>query len=153
LSELPKWLGALIARLLPKQKSEGDHAAQFGKVGGNVTILHVTQHVLTTPVAPPQFESTAPAPLAEPAAQPHRAGGGVANEDQRHVLQLIRRLHDSASVYEFMRREFGTHMVINLQPPQLFRVRRYVEAIIQSGAQVSAATRPFQPVQGNQNRG
>lgn len=150
MSELPKWMGALIARLLPQQKSAGDHAAQFGKVGGNVTIFHVTQHVLATPVAPPQFVPTAPAPLAEPAAQPHRPSGGIANEDQRLVLQLIRRLHDSASVYEFMRREFGTHMVINLQPPQLFRVRRYVEAIIQSGAQMSAEARPFQPAQGNQ---
>ena len=75
-----------------------------------------------------------------PSEQPFRPAG-VANDDQRHVLQLIRRLHDSASVYEFMRREFGTHMVIKLQPPQLFRVRRYVEAIIQAGAQ------------GTQNRG
>lgn len=133
MSELPKWLGKLIARLLPEQKSEGHHAAQFGKVGGNVTIFHVTQHVIATPQAPPHFAPTAPAPLAEQPAPPHRPGGGVANDDQRHVLQLIRRLPNSTSVQEFMRREFGTHMVIHLQPNQLKRVQRYVEAILKAG--------------------
>lgn len=143
MSELPKWLGALIARLLPRQKSAGDHAAQFGKVGGNVTIVHLTLPDVSGPSpdrAPvsPMSTTSFVRPLVRPA--------GVANEEQRLVLQLIRRLHDSASVYEFMRREFGTHMVINLKPPQLFRVRRYVEAIIQSNTQVSAddGSKPIQ---------
>lgn len=153
MSELPKWLGALVARLLPKQKTEGDHGAQFGKVGGNVTIVHVTQHVRTEPVSPAAaqpFATTAPAAVPVPAAQPYRPGGGVANEEQRHVLHLIRRLPSPAGVHEFMQREFGTHMVIHLQPRQLHRVRRYVEKIIQSGAQLSEEAKPFQHPQGNQ---
>lgn len=160
MSELPKWLGALIARLLPKQKTEGDHAAQFGKVGGNVTIVHLTQHlpaapaplpVVPAPVAPTLVVPAPAAPMpVTPAAPPFRPAGGVANAEQRQVLQLMRQLPHPGPVHEFMQREFGTHMVIHLQPPQLYRVRRYVEKIIQSAEPVAAGARPFQPTQGNQ---
>lgn len=105
MSELPKWLGILIARLLPKQKVKGDSATQFGKVGGNVTIVNVTQHL---PLQSPRRRAT---------------------EAQREVLQLMRRVPSQAAVLDFMQREFGTRTVINLQPAQLFRVRRYVETI------------------------
>ncbi|MCW5223502.1 hypothetical protein D5041_07805 [Verminephrobacter aporrectodeae subsp. tuberculatae] len=51
---------------------------------------------------------------------------------QRDVLALMDQLDKPAriKVLEFMRREFGTGMVIELQPDQVFRVRRYVETII-----------------------
>ena len=32
-------------------------------------------------------------------------------------------------VLDFMRREFGTAMVMELQPAQVYRVRRYVETV------------------------
>lgn len=124
MSALPKWLGTWIARLLPKQKSKGDNAVQFGKVGGNVTIVHLTQHL---PCAPP-VQPVAVAPVIDPALHPFRPGR-VATDEQRQVLQIMRRLPNKTSLEEFMQREFGTLMVIDLQPSQLFRVRRYAEAI------------------------
>lgn len=125
MSELPKWLGALLARLLPRQKAQGDSASQFGRVAGNVTIVHLTQHL---PAPTPE-----PMPPALEPARPVRAPG-VANDEQRQVLQLIRRLPSSTAtaVHDFMQREFGTRVVVHLQPAQLYRVRRYVETIIKA---------------------
>ena len=131
---IPTWLQKWIARLLPKQINRGNGVVQIGKMGGgNVTIVHLTQHLSPVPasVPVPPIASMPPAPLAEPAARPFRPSG-VANAEQREVLSLIRKLHNNVPVLEFMQREFGTYMVIHLQPPQLFRVRRYVEEIIQS---------------------
>lgn len=135
MSELPKWLGALVAKLLPKQKAMGEHAAQFGKVGGNVTIVHLTQHL------PPVAAPVQPMPLT-PAGRPFRPGA-TANDEQRQVLQLIRRLPNSASVEKFMKREFGTHMVICLEPLELVRVRSYVEAILKAAEQDASAAKPL----------
>lgn len=149
MSELPKWLGQLLARLLPKQKAHGDSAAQFGKVAGNVTIVHLTQHVMPAPAPVPPVAPKPEAPVVEPAAPQPIRSAGVANEEQRQVLHLIRQLPNPTSVHEFMQREFGTHMVIHLQPRELHRVRRYVEKIIQSSDQEPAGARPFQPTQGN----
>jgi hypothetical protein len=105
-----------MARLLPRQTVRGHSASQIGKVGGNVTIVHLTQHL--------------PGSAAQ-TVQPTRPAG-IANDEQRHVLQLIRQLANSNSVLDFMQREFGTRVVVNLQPAQLYRVRRYVEVIIKS---------------------
>lgn len=55
--------------------------------------------------------------------------GAIATPQQREVLSLIRGLRKTESVFLFMEKEFGTRMVIDLQPSQLIRVKRYVEAI------------------------
>ena len=62
------------------------------------------------------------------------------------VLALMDRLPEPVrlKVLDFMRREFGTSMVIELQPHQLYRARRYVEAI---GHQ-----RPANAAQGSQRK-
>lgn len=112
MSELPKQLLAWLARLLPKQKIQGDGAVQVGKVGGNFTVVNVTQY-------------QAPAP----SEHFHQRNGSIANPEQREVLRMISRLHNKDSIFLFMTRQFGTHMVIDLQPSQLLRVRRYVESI------------------------
>lgn len=139
MQSIPKWLQPLIARFLPRQDNSGNGVVQIGKMGaGNVTIVHLTQHLPAAPVAP--------MPTA-PAAPPFRPAG-VANAEQRQVLQLMRQLPHPGPVHEFMQREFGTHMVIHLQPKELHRVRCYVEKIIQSVAPGSPGARPFEQVQG-----
>lgn len=92
-----------------------DHGAhgsvQVGHAGGPVTIVNVTQHL--------DASVRATSPRARP----------VATDAQRDVLRLMRGLPDQAVVEDFMHREFGTRKVIDLEHPQLYRVRRYVEAI------------------------
>lgn len=94
-----------------------DHGAhgsvQVGHAGGPVTIVNVTQHL------------DASVRTATPRARP------VANDAQREVLRLMRGLPDQVVVEDFMHREFGTRKVIELDHPQLYRVRRYVETIRQ----------------------
>lgn len=107
MGELPKQLLAWIAKLLPKQKVEGNGAIQVGKVGGNVTIVHVTHT--------PSSQASKPASLTTP--------------EQREVLGLIRRLRNEEAVFVWMEKSFGTRRVINLQPYELLRTRRYVETI------------------------
>ena len=50
---------------------------------------------------------------------------------RRDVLALMKPLdkNQQITVLQFMRREFRTAMVIELQPAQVYRVRRYVETI------------------------
>ena len=154
---IPKWLPKWIAHLLPSQRNSGDGVVQIGKMGGGnvVTIVHLTLPPVPTPVPTPAPAPVPPASakpvarLVPPAALPARPTG-VANEEQRHVLHLIRQVPYPTAVHEFMQREFGTHMVIHLQPPQLYRVRRYVEKIIQTTETAASAAGPFEQIQGRQ---
>lgn len=107
MGELPKQLWAMLAKLLPKQKVQGDGAIQVGKVGGNVTIVHVTQS--------PESSDTKPVSLT--------------TAEQREVLGLIRRLRNNESVFVWMEKSFGTRMVMDLKPSEVMRTRRYVETI------------------------
>lgn len=116
--ELPKQLWALIARLLPKQENSGSGSIQVGKAGGNVTIMNITQHVAPVALVAPQVRSRAPA-----------------TADHRQVLALMDHLPDRIPVLDFMEREFSTRMVIHLDAPQLYRLRRYVEVILNKGKQ------------------
>lgn len=108
-SELLVWLRGVLGKLLPRQTMRGDAGVQVGKVGGDVHVVHETHH--------------------------HYGGhqrGAVAlstTPEQRAVLALMRTLPERPLVLEFMRREFGTKMVNELEPAQLYRVRRYVEKI------------------------
>lgn len=147
MSELPKQLLAWLAKLLPKQRIQGDNAVQVGKVEGdlqndhskhkqqlfqdvhsvnlgssvqNVTQVH--QHFYAS-AQPQQVAPVAPA-------SPARAAATTAHKD---VLALMKRLPEPVriKVLDFMRREFNTAMVIELQPQQVYRVRKYVEVINQ----------------------
>jgi len=96
-----------MAKLLPKQKVEGNGAIQVGKVSGNVTIFHVTQ----------ASDSQAPKPAS------------LTTTEQREVLGMIRRVPNKEAVFCWMQKSFGTRMVMDLKPSELLRTRRYVETI------------------------
>lgn len=130
MGELPKQLLAWIARLLPKQENSGNGAVQVSSNGGHVTIVHLTQHVQPV-MAPPPVE-----PI-QPVMRPERQRTQV-TEEQREVLAMMRSLPDEGSVLGFMQREFGTRRVVELQPKQLYRLRRYVETINRKTSMTSA---------------
>lgn len=50
--------------------------------------------------------------------------------NQSQVLALMDCLPDRIAVLDFMDREFGTRMVVDLDSRELFRLRRYVEVIL-----------------------
>ncbi|WCM88549.1 hypothetical protein [Acidovorax sp. NCPPB 3576] len=106
---------AWAAKLLPRMKNEGAGAVQIGKVEGNVSTNHFTITVI--------------APKPEPGPEAPAAPLSLTSPEQREVLRLIRQLQDNKGVFLFMERTFGTRMVIDLEPAQLLRVRRYVETI------------------------
>jgi len=107
-----------MRKLLPKQEVKGDFGVQIGKAGP-VTVVHNTYHVNTT-VARPTDQARVVADQ-----RPRQA----ANDDQRQVLRLMRKLPSDEKVLEFMQREFNTTRVIELEGHQLYRVRRYVETV------------------------
>lgn len=105
-----------------RQTNSGSDSVQIGKVTGNLTIVNVAgQQPVRQPV------STVP--------------GNRLRSEQSRVLALLGKLRNRTSVLEFMDRQFGTKMVIHLDERQLFRVRRYVETILESEAAV-----PVEPV-------
>lgn len=124
--ELPKQLWAWIARLLPKQENSGSGAVQVGRAGGDVKVLHLTQHIYeaSTQVGPPIQAATQSRPRAT-----------TSSTDQSQVLALMDRVPDRMAVLDFMAREFDTRMVIQLDPQQLYRLRRYVEVILNKAKQ------------------
>lgn len=107
MQELPKQLLAWLGRLLPKQEVKGNSNVQVGQVGGNFTVIN-NHHKHLAPRAPVAFSAE------------HGA-----------VLDLMKQLENRVAVLEFMQREFGTKMVKELQPAELFRLRRYVEVVIE----------------------
>ena len=156
MGSLPKQMLAWLAKLLPKQKVQGDRAVQVARVDGDLSTDHSTHHHTTQlaqsgyvgtgavhmghvqnatqvhqhfyATALPSQEAASPAPPQVTAAA--RPPSEVTPE-QKQVLALMKPLPDSVRirVLDFMRREFGTAMVIELQSGQVYRVRRYVEAI------------------------
>lgn len=129
--ELPRQFWTWIVRLLPKQQNSGSGAVQVGRADGDVKVLQLTQHIYArsfpaplavTPqtCAPPQPSHPSPPPPQRPVATP----------EQRDVLFLMQKLPDRIAVLDFMEREFNTRMVIELQPVQVYRLRRYVEVVL-----------------------
>lgn len=118
----------MISRMMPTQTSSGDGSIQIGKMGGGVTNVHLTQHIY----APNSAPQTDPPPIH--VSRPDRRSGPRSSpkEEQRQVLALLERVPDRIAVLDFMDREFGTRMVIELAPAQVFRVRRYVEVILKN---------------------
>lgn len=123
MTDIPRQWLRWLARLLPQQTARGDHAIQIGQVQGEAQVhidraTHIThQHFYAAP--------TAPAPLPEAANAPRMSGA------QREVLALMKQLarRDYHQVLAFMRREFDTGLVNQLNDKQLYRVRRYVQTI------------------------
>lgn len=53
-----------------------------------------------------------------------------ATSDHRQLLTLLDQVPDRIAVLDFMAREFGTRLVLELNASQTYRVRRYAEVII-----------------------
>lgn len=126
LRQLFTWL----ARLLPKQQNSGDGAVQVGRAGGNVKVVHITQHFYTSLARSGSERQADPQPIQ--VSRPDRRKGprGSLSEQQHRILSLLDLVPDRIAVLEFMEREFGTRMVIELDQRQLYRLRRYVEVIL-----------------------
>ncbi len=106
-----QFLRELIRALLPKQKDiRVSKGVQAARIDGNVTVIN-NHHKHLPPRAPVVFSAE------------HGA-----------VLDLMKQLENRVSVLEFMQREFGTKMVKELQPNELFRLRRYVEVVIEKSS-------------------
>lgn len=125
---IPKWLRDWIAQLMPRQHSSGSSAMHMGHVSGSVQ-QQVHQHFYAA--AQPAQDAAAPTPT--PAVVRPPSG---ATPEQKQVLTLMKPLPEPVRirVLDFMRREFGTALVIELQPDQVYRVRRYVEVIHQQAS-------------------
>lgn len=108
---------------MPRQHSSGSSAMHMGHVSGSVQ-QQVHQHFYAA--AQPAQGAAAPTPT--PAVVRPPSG---ATPEQKQVLTLMKPLPEPVRirVLDFMRREFGTALVIELQPDQVYRVRRYVEVI------------------------
>lgn len=135
MGELPKQWWAWLARLLPQQRVRGDHAVQVGKVQGGMHADHsthssavqVVQHVTHQ-----HFYASAPVPMqAPPTAPPAANEGARLTPEQRTVFTAMQRLprRKYLLVLDFMRREFDTGLVNQLNDTQLHRVRCYVQKI------------------------
>lgn len=109
LGVLKKWLASLIARLTTQHRSTGSDAMHMGNIAGGVQIknTHVHNHFASA------FRPKRVRPL------------GV---DHAEVLSLMDPLPEAIriKVLNFMRREFKTAMVIDLQANELIRLRAYV---------------------------
>jgi hypothetical protein len=103
------WQGliAKIGRVFSmRQSNSGAGAIQVGEVHGDLTIVQVA------------------------AQSPGEGHAQRLRIEQARVLRLLARVSNRRSILEFMRREFGTSMVKDLTFPQLYRVKKYAEAVV-----------------------
>ncbi len=132
-----------MTRLMPQQESSGSGAVHMGHVSGsvhNITQVHHHFYAAALPEQMPPAPTVAPAPSVQtvaPVASPVSLSQSGATAAQKDVLGLMNRLPEPVriKVLEFMRREFKTGMVIELQPNEVYRVRKYVEMINQRSAE------------------
>lgn len=110
--EVLQWLQKIISKWEPSQHSSGSGAIQVGKMNGGITNVHLTQHI---------YQGHPPGT--------RRAKAAVLPECKQ-VLALLDQVPNRLAVLDFMEREFNTRRVIELEQPQLFRLRRYVEAVL-----------------------
>ena len=135
MSELPRQLLAWLAKLLPQQKVVGDNAVQVGKVQGGLHMDRSTHSsaVHVTQVTHQHFYAVAATPSQAPAGSPAASNdcGRLTTPEQRDVFARMKQLQPRTynKVVAFMRSEFNTGLVNQLNSHQLYRVRRYVEAI------------------------
>lgn len=91
----------LMGLLTPKtQQDNKGSGIQIGTVGGDVTIMNGQQRV------------------------------SAISREQHTLLSLLGRVPDKVAVHQFLDREFGHHMVIDLKPSQVMRATRYCETIL-----------------------
>lgn len=105
-----QFLRELVRALWPKQHNKGEGTVQAGRIDGNVTVIN-NHHRHLPARAPVAF-----------------------SPDHAAVLDLMKKLENRIAVLEFMQREFGTKMVKELQPNELYRLRRYVEVVIEKNS-------------------
>lgn len=115
------------------------------QVGGPSPAGPVTTATTTTYVYHQHFYG-ATAPVVEPGSQPMAAnsapnlapvvalsppGKPCTTEEQKQLLNLMKPLDKETriKVLNFMREQFQTPMVVELQPQQVYRTRRYVEKV------------------------
>jgi Phage Mu protein F like protein len=92
----------LMGLLTPKtQQDNKGSGIQIGTVGGDVTIHHGQQQRVS-----------------------------AISQEQHVLLGLLGRVPDKEAVHQFLDREFGHHMVIDLKPSQVMRATRYCETIL-----------------------
>jgi hypothetical protein len=116
-----------LKRLLPQLRNSGAGAVQVGQAGGDVKVITMHQHFYAPqPMAAP---AAAPAP-APKQAEPARAARPL-TEVHRQALALMDPLPKKKriAVLGFMRREFGTGLVRELDPREAHRLRLYVRQV------------------------
>ena len=92
MGELPKQLLAWIAKLLPKQKVQGDNAVQVGKVNGDLHTDHSTHNnaIHVTHVTHHHFYAVAGTPAQAPDSRPAASNdGGRLTPEQLEVFKLM----------------------------------------------------------------
>lgn len=141
---VPKWLRdwveQLIERLKPSHHSSGEGSMHIGRVKGKVSHSQTNNHVQVVhnhiyAAPPPAPPPAAAAPPPQPPRQPRpsempahlRRPTSPAHKDLLRLLVDLR--PRDRGVFDFMEREFGTRMVIDLDDLQLHRARRYAEAV------------------------
>jgi hypothetical protein len=107
LSEQPGIFKRLLIKLGLAQINSGKGSVQAQRIHGNVTIVNITQSLM------PRFATL---PRTTP--------------EQKRVLRMLDSLVNRITVLDFMEREFGTRMVIELKPAQVYRVQKYIEVIL-----------------------
>lgn len=115
----------------------GSGNVQVGSAAGQVVVHQVTYHVQTMHMgAHPPAANQACAPFLETVAGPSLdKPRAVVTHEQRTVLQLMKRTGCEGVVLNWMEREMHTRRVVELQPRQLYRLKRYCETIIERAEQ------------------
>ena len=99
--------------VIHRQANPGHNNVQVGHVGGHLTIVQVTQRL----------------------GRPRRA---PASDKQREALRLLDQLPRRDGVHAFMRREFGTSLVLDLDGRQVYRLLRYLSVVLGAGQRIDA---------------
>jgi hypothetical protein len=105
--------------------SQSNNGHESLQVGRDLTVIHVHH-------SPPQLLPTS-AVRADASLQRINAEARL-RDAQLRMLASLGRLNDRNSTLQFMRREFGTSEITELDHSQLFRVGRYMEKVLCSQA-------------------
>ena len=142
MGELSKQLWALLAKLLPKQKVQGDGALQVGKVSGDMKAVTQVVHQHFYPAQPlasevgrsrvgrftgarPQTENVQPTVNLSPEQHNLAVSQILKTRDQLKDREL-------AGFKRFMDREFQTQLVKAVPHSELHRVQRYLDQTIKN---------------------
>ncbi len=142
MGELSKQLWALVAKLLPKQKVQGDGAIQVGKVSGDVKAVTQVVHQHFYPAPPLASEGgrsrverfTGARPQTENAQPTVNLLPEQHNLAVSQILKARDQLKDKelAGFKRFMEREFQTQLVKAVPHAKLHRVQLYLDTTIRN---------------------